>query len=150
MADSILLRTGEDAPELGKGHGTGALGPSDSSDSGSDIRGGPGVVEDAELGLDRGASDDPGGGLHSSAGPDVGDYNLDSDSDRNGTGERLGAGRDDVAAEAADIYPDREVDTGDDEARASTQAQLADEIESTEAREASDDRRDARTSHPQR
>ena len=29
---------------VGRGHGTGALGPSDSSDSGSDIAGGPGLA----------------------------------------------------------------------------------------------------------
>jgi hypothetical protein len=46
MATSNLLRTGEKAPVTTKGHGTGALGPSDTSDSGSDIRGGPGVVDE--------------------------------------------------------------------------------------------------------
>jgi hypothetical protein len=139
MADSILLRTGEQAPELAKGHGTGALGPSDSSDSGSDIQGGPGIVEEAELGLDRGPSDDPGGGLHSSAGPDVGDFNLDSDSDRNGTGERLGAGRDDLRAEAADIYPDHEEHPTGGEIDSPTQGQLVEEIESTPDNEGSGD-----------
>ena len=63
-----------------QGHGTSALGPSGSSDSGSDIVG---------------------------AGPDIGDADLDSDSDRRGTGERAAAGRDDVGTEGADIAPDR-------------------------------------------
>ena len=73
---------------LGKGHGTAALGPSDSSDSGSD------VVD---------------------AGPDLGDANLDSDSDRYGTGERASAERD-APDEGADIGIDevQQVD-GDDE-----------------------------------
>ena len=66
MATSNLLRTGEKGP-VTKGHGTGALGPSDTSDSGSDIRGGPGVVEESELGLDSGTSSDPGGGSHRTA-----------------------------------------------------------------------------------
>ena len=66
---------------LGRGHGTGALGPSDTSDSGSDVQGG-------------------------SAGRDVGDANLDSDSDAGGTGERATAGRDTTAADGADIDVD--------------------------------------------
>ena len=43
MATSSLLRTGESVPAV-KGHTTGDLGPSDTSDTGSDIRGGPGIV----------------------------------------------------------------------------------------------------------
>jgi len=61
-----------------RGHGTRALGPSDSSDSGSDT-----------------------------AGPDVGDSNLDSDSDRNGTGERAAAARDPADESGSDIDADR-------------------------------------------
>ena len=55
---------------LGKGHGTEALGPSNSSDSGSDV-----------------ASGDAGGLL--------GDTDLSADSDAEGTGERAAIGRDD-------------------------------------------------------
>ncbi|WP_051293423.1 hypothetical protein [Pseudoduganella violaceinigra] len=62
--------------ELRKGHDTGTLGPSDSSDSGSDVQGGPGDTE------------------------------LDSDSDAQGTGERAGAGRDTPAPDGADIDVD--------------------------------------------
>ena len=64
---------------LGKGHGTEALGPSDSSDSGSDLQGIPG-------------SDD---------------LNLDSDSDRNGTGERSAADPEISDSEGKDIGTDR-------------------------------------------
>jgi hypothetical protein len=64
---------------LGRGHGTRDLGPSDSSDSGSDVAG-----ADAALG----------------------DIGLDSDSDREGTGERGGVGPRDEAPEGADISPD--------------------------------------------
>jgi hypothetical protein len=64
---------------LDKGHGTRALGPSDSSDSGSDVIG---------------------------AGPNVGDANLDSDSDRFGTGESASALPDTAQADGADIAPD--------------------------------------------
>ena len=66
--------------KLHQGHGTSALGPSDSSDSGSDLAG-------------------------PDAGANIGDANLDSDSDRNGTGERAAAGGDD-AVEGADIGTD--------------------------------------------
>ena len=69
---------------LGRGHGTAALGPSDSSDSGSDLHGAPGLA----------------------TGPDIGDANMDSDSDRYGTGERGAAERDMEAAEGADIDTD--------------------------------------------
>jgi hypothetical protein len=64
---------------LGRGHGTGALGPSDSSDSGSDVQG---------------------------AAEELGDAGLDSDSDRNGTGERGAASPDAEVKEGADISPD--------------------------------------------
>ena len=53
----------------GKGHGTGALGPSDLSDTGSDVMGGPGLLDDDLLGLDRGTNEDSeAGSLSGSAG----------------------------------------------------------------------------------
>ena len=64
---------------LGRGHDTRDLGPSDSSDSGSDLVGAAGE----------------------------GDDELDSDSDRAGTGERASAARDSVAPDGADVAPDR-------------------------------------------
>lgn len=71
---------GQPDREVNKGHGTGALGPSDSSDSGSDVQGarppGPGASE------------------------------LDSDSDAQGTGERASVGRDTPAPDGADIDVD--------------------------------------------
>ena len=66
---------------LGKGHGTGALGPSDSSDSGSDVQGG-------------------GAGRH------LGDANLDSHTDAAGTGERGAVGNDKATPDGADIDVD--------------------------------------------
>jgi hypothetical protein len=89
----------------GTGHGTAALGPSDSSDSGSDVRGGPGLVEGEVLGLGEGRSSRKRSSGSKAAGPDVGDANLDSDSDRYGTGERTAAGRDEP--EDMDRMPDR-------------------------------------------
>lgn len=85
MATSPLVpgsTSGQNDRILGRGHGTAALGPSDSSDSGSDVQG-----ADAERLL--------------------GDAGLDSDTDRNGTGERLGATPDAEFEEGADIAPDQ-------------------------------------------
>ena len=105
MATSTLLQTGEQAPVLDKGHGTDALGPSDTSDSGSDLQGGHGLVMDEDLGLDTGTNEDATHGGND-AGPDIGDARLDSDSDSGGSGERASAGRDSVELENSDIYPD--------------------------------------------
>ena len=95
MANSTLFRTGEQDPVVTRGHGTSALGPSDSTDSGSDIAGGPGLNDDQGLGFDQGTTSDPDhDGPGANAGADIGDANLDSDSDRWGTGERGAVGRD--------------------------------------------------------
>ena len=94
---------------LGTGHGTGALGPSDSSDSGSDLVGASGLAGEEDL-LDLGSgttSDLEAGTAGGTAGPDIGDANLDSDSDSGGTGERAAAGRDTVVRDGADIDVDR-------------------------------------------
>ena len=99
MARSTLNTTGESKASVRKGHGTGALGPSDSSDSGSDIVGGPGLNRDDGLPLQRGTTSDPDVDRQgATAGPDIGDADLDSDSDRYGTGERGAAGRDSTEA----------------------------------------------------
>jgi hypothetical protein len=95
MAQSTLNQTGESKPGVGKGHGTGSLGPSDSSDSGSDIVGNRGLNHDDGLPLARGTTSDPDEDARgATAGPDIGDPDLDTDSDRQGTGERGAAGRD--------------------------------------------------------
>src|SRR4029079_11784595 len=95
MARSTLNTTGESDPSVRKGHGTRALGPSDSTDSGSDIVGGPGLNRDDGLPLQRGTTSDPDvDAAGANAGADIGDADLDSDSDRYGTGERGAAGRD--------------------------------------------------------
>ncbi|HEU5437076.1 MAG TPA: hypothetical protein VFU95_11700 [Telluria sp.] len=103
-----------EAPDrsLGKGHGTDALGPSDNSDSGSDVTGGPGlsvgIDQDLILDLDRGTNEDDSagnGGSRGSAGADLGDGDLDSDTDASGTGERGSAGRESVR-DGADISTD--------------------------------------------
>ena len=104
MADSTLDPTRERPAETTKGHGTESLGPSGSSDSGSDLQG-PGLADDPGLHFDTGTTSDyerSRGASH-----DVGDANLDGDSDESGTGERATAGRDDDAGAARDIAPDR-------------------------------------------
>jgi hypothetical protein len=93
--DPDILPIGRDR-SLGRGHGTGALGPSDSSDSGSDLQGAPGL---AQAGINSDLED-------GTAGPDIGDADLDSDSDSAGTGERAAAGRDVVTPDGADIDVD--------------------------------------------
>ena len=95
MAASTLDHDQSVPPTLTKGHGTAALGPSDSSDSGSDIQGGPGLNRDDGLQPPAGTTSDPDvDAFGATAGADIGDANLDSDSDRYGTGERAAAGRD--------------------------------------------------------
>lgn len=96
---------------LGKGHGTDALGPSDLSDTGSDVMGGPGFAsnldDDQLVHLDRGTNEEEESSAGGTAGPDVGDANFSSDSDVGGTGERASAGRDTVVEDGADIDTDR-------------------------------------------
>jgi hypothetical protein len=70
--------------QLGKGHGTGSLGPSDTSDTGSDVQGGIRAVEEEALPLDRGTNED------------ADSHNIDvssEDVDSTGTGESSTAGR---------------------------------------------------------
>ena len=94
MTDSTLAREASIPTPL-KGHDTAALGPSDSSDTGSDIAGGPGLNLDDGLTPPPGTTSDPDIDAEgATAGPDIGDDDLDADSDREGTGERGAAGRD--------------------------------------------------------
>lgn len=97
-----------EAPDrtLGTGHGTGALGPSDSSDSGSDLVGAAGMSQEDVLDLGSGTTSDLEAGSAAGAGPDIGDPDLDSDTDASGTGERAAAGRDTVVRDGADIDVD--------------------------------------------
>ncbi|MDB5761088.1 MAG: hypothetical protein JWQ21_83 [Herminiimonas sp.] len=109
MATSSLDPANINQPDrqLGKGHGTGALGPSDLSDTGSDVTGGDGFAQQIDLGLDRGTTSDPEESTAGhTAGPDVGDANLDSDTDSAGTGERATAGRDTIVSAGQDIDAD--------------------------------------------
>ncbi len=98
-----------------KGHDVRALGPSDSSDSGSDMAG-PGLLDDDLLGLDRGTNEDSESGRSNvaDAGASVGDLGMDDTSDRSGTGERMSAGKEQTVRPGGDIDTDRVV--GPDEA----------------------------------
>jgi len=94
MGRSSLDRTGEQRPREGRSRGTGALGPGDTSDSGSDVRGG------RDLG---GQSDDP-----LRLGRDSDDAGLDAslDSDAGRTAERAAIGQNPDEL-PRDIAPDR-------------------------------------------
>lgn len=78
---SPIARTGEQLPITGKGHGIESLGPSDLSDTGSDMQGIP----------HSGLTDD-----------------WDSDTDFTGTGERAGVDR--QVLSNGDILPDHIID----------------------------------------
>ena len=103
MASTLTGAGGKDR-ETQKGHGTRALGPSDTSDSASDIAGGPGIIEGDAIGLDHGTNEDIDAAAN--AGRDIGDANLDSDSDSVGTGEHMTAGRDPGTRANRDVLPD--------------------------------------------
>jgi hypothetical protein len=100
MGHSSILG-GDAIPEQAAGFDQASLGPSDTSDSGSDVAGladqtaGDEMpLNDGPLDLDRTATTR----APASAG---------SDSDSTGTGERMGAESDTGISEAADISPDR-------------------------------------------
>jgi hypothetical protein len=88
--DNIPARRGR---KTVKGTDVKSLGPSDTSDSGSDMAG-PGLVDADALHLDRGTNEDMEGGTVGKieAGAGVGDREMDDTSDAAGTGEHLTAG----------------------------------------------------------
>ena len=97
MATSSI--TGADrAPEQAKGRDVEALGPSHSSDSGSDVQGELDLASPIDLDRSTGATVQPG---------------LNSDSDSAGTGERGAALADEEAREGSDILPDRVIPAAD-------------------------------------
>ncbi|WP_334189846.1 hypothetical protein [Noviherbaspirillum sp.] len=100
MASSTLDPDNIPEPDrqLGTGHGADALGPSDTSDTGSDVQGGLRAVEEEVLPLDRGTTEDP-----DSHNIDVSSEGIDSA----GTGESSTAGRNSDVELARDIGVDR-------------------------------------------
>ena len=93
MTGSTLDISGETPPEVNQGHGTGALGPSDSSDSGSDVQNATPHNFDVDGDLDQHALEQ-------------GQSEMDSDTDRHGTGERASADGDSNLKVNGDILPD--------------------------------------------
>lgn len=102
MAHSSLLGIDE-VPGSPPGHDTEALGPSDTSDSGSDVAGLAGL-DDGDPGLPVDIATDV-----DSEHPDTSFEAIadGSDTDSAGTGERRSAGGDSGLREGADIAPDR-------------------------------------------
>jgi hypothetical protein len=90
------------------GHDIRSVGPSGSSDSGSDLLG-PGLIDDDMLGLDRGTNEDTEGGHLAApdAGASLGDLGGDETSDEVGTGEHLTAGKEPDVRIGGDIAADR-------------------------------------------
>jgi len=116
MASSTLDPDNIPEPDrqLGKGHGAAALGPSDISDTGSDVQGGLRPVEEPDIGLDKGTHEDPDTRTRDiSADADAGDS---MDTDAMGTGERGTIGSDEDVEMGADIDVDRidQLDAGED------------------------------------
>lgn len=100
MASSTLDPDNIPEPDrqLGKGHGTNSLGPSDLSDTGSDVQGGLRAVEDIDIGLDKGTMED------------ADSHNIEASGDTDdstGTGESSTAGRNADVALDSDIGVDR-------------------------------------------
>ena len=85
MTDSTLENPGSTPAANAPGHDTRSLGPSDSSDSGSDVQNATPHAADMTDELDQHALE-------------LGEAELDSDSDRHGTGERASADGDSVGA----------------------------------------------------
>lgn len=102
MARSSLL--GVDQAISGfSGLDNASLGPSDTSDTGSDMAGVDGFDDDAMLPVDVAlAGDRPHVGA-----ADGERFGLDGGSDYGGTGERRSSGGDNGVADGADIAPDR-------------------------------------------
>lgn len=117
MATSSILG-GTAAPQRPRGTGADLLGPSDSSDSGSDVQGERTLATDA---------DDGGTGAVPAE--------LDSDTDARGTGERAAAAGTEPR-DGDDILPDRVIRTADaldDADRLEVDELVADEPELGEA-----------------
>lgn len=106
--DPDQIAAGRRKRQPAPGHDTRSLGPSDSSDSGSDMAG-PGLIDDDALGLDRGTTTDTEAGADdvADAGASVGDLGMDAASDSGGTGERMTAGKEPATRPNADRDTDR-------------------------------------------
>jgi len=104
MATSSILGA-DRAPSQAKGRDVEALGPSDTSDSGSDVQGELDLAPPTDLDDTVFGTVQPG---------------LRSDSDSGGTGERGAALPDEDAREGSDILPDRVTDLAGEDLDADT------------------------------
>lgn len=114
MAHSSILG-GDTAAQRPIGNDVDALGPSDTSDSGSDVQGERPMATGADNPAEWGAVT----------------AELDSDSDASGSGERATAPGDGVR-DNADILPDRIIDPGSEDSDGDDLSEVAD-IESEDA-----------------
>ena len=120
MSNSSILG-GESAATRAAGRDVDLLGPSDSSDSGSDVQGEQTMATDADNPGELGAVT----------------TDLDSDSDALGTGERRAAAGD-AGRDGGDILPDRII-SPDVEGDALVDADFSDEIEGLDSDSDGDD-----------
>jgi hypothetical protein len=127
MATSSILG-GQPAPRKARGRDADALGPSDSSDSGSDVQG------------ERAMPTLPDNAGEIGAVP----IDTDSDTDALGTGERASA-TGDLTREGADILPDRVGASGDTTPTRDLET-LADDEDETGTDETGDDEASPSTS----
>ncbi|ALL66388.1 hypothetical protein K788_0002903 [Paraburkholderia caribensis MBA4] len=111
---STLNPDDEQRPELRQpGHDNASLGPSDSSDSGSDVAGAKRHEFDVDGELDNHALE-------------TGEAELASDTDRFGTGERASADGDSTLEDNEDIEVDRVISAAGEEDADSLADELAD------------------------
>jgi hypothetical protein len=109
------LNPDDEQPQVVKqtGHDNASLGPSDSSDSGSDVAGAKRHAFDIDSDLDNHALE-------------AGEAELSSDTDRAGTGERASADGDSTLDENEDIGVDRIIGPEGEESAAGLADELAD------------------------
>ena len=120
---STLNPDDEQRPEVRQtGHDNASLGPSDSSDSGSDVAGAKRHAFDVDGELDNHALE-------------TGEAELASDTDRFGTGERASADGDSTLEDNEDIEVDRVISAAGEEDADS----MADELADTPGEDADED-----------
>ena len=120
---STLNPDDEQRPEVRQtGHDNASLGPSDSSDSGSDVAGAKRHAFDVDDELDNHALE-------------TGEAELASDTDRFGTGERASADGDSTLEDNEDIEVDRVISAAGEEDADS----MADELADTPGEDADED-----------
>ncbi|MEM5436210.1 chemotaxis protein [Paraburkholderia diazotrophica] len=132
---STLNPDDEGRPEVQQaGHDNASLGPSDSSDSGSDVTGAKRHDFDKENELDNHALE-------------TGEAELSSDSDRAGTGERASADGDSTLEQNEDIDVDRVIGaTGEEEPEEGVDGDLTEgSIEDVQTDDEQDERDERKT-----